>query len=197
MIVKKIIDLCKKAGNITLYDNETGKIQWISDGEAFYPLYGLPKFDESELYSTFDISEKQQKKIVFRHCGNLPAAFDFSDYCAFERECVRKYLLVTGESEVAPYHTTQGIKFILQKHLSPLSDAQQLSICERKTAAGEIYFAVKIGFILLALIMPHDALNETYVEQLRNFANECDRAFEKKRSGSYTEAGSLFEVNEK
>ena len=84
MKIKKIVDICRGSGRITLMNDEAGR-QWLSDGVGCYPLLDAPLFDEESLYATFDITEKQQENIkkivekiyhedifsfcVFRYCG--------------------------------------------------------------------------------------------------------------------------------
>lgn len=65
MKIRKIIDICKKNGNIIIF--ESGKEQWISDGAAVFPMFNLPQFDEDSLCRTYDITDKQAAKIHFRH----------------------------------------------------------------------------------------------------------------------------------
>lgn len=59
MKIKKIIDICKKNGNIIIF--EGGKEQWISDGAAVFPMFNLPQFDEDSLCKTYDITDKQRR----------------------------------------------------------------------------------------------------------------------------------------
>lgn len=193
MIIKKIIDVCKKSKNFILCEDDERGTQWLSDGAAMFPLYGLPDFNEETLFRTFDIPEKQQKKMHFTHKPALPASFNFEDYFSGEKECARQYPLITGESESIPYNTTQGIKFIRREHLLPLADAPQLAICERIKEDGTLYFAAKSGFVLLALITPFDVITEDFTEQLRNFSLACEKAFDKKRKEEvYTEQKKIF-----
>lgn len=181
MKIKKIISLCKQTGHVIIYDDEAGGIQWLSDGTAIYPLHGLPHFDEETFFRTFDFSEKQKSKMTFIHRNALPETICTDDYTLSEKECVRQYALVTGEGELMPYHTTQGIKFILWRHIAPLADSEALTVCERVTPGGELYFVIKSGFILLGIVSPYAAITKDFVEQLRNFSRECEKAFEEKQ----------------
>ena len=69
MKIRKIIDICKRSGHIFLFDTE--REQWISDGCAVFPMFNLPRFDENSLYKTYDITDKQANKIIFRHEAEL------------------------------------------------------------------------------------------------------------------------------
>lgn len=70
MKLKKVASLCSKTKIFCLYDREEsgGEVsQWLGDSSAIYPITGLPYMDEENIYSMFDISAKQQEKIIFRH----------------------------------------------------------------------------------------------------------------------------------
>ena len=68
MKLKKVASLCSKTKIFCLYDREEsdGEVsQWLGDSSAIYPITGLPYMDEENIYSMFDISAKQQEKIIF------------------------------------------------------------------------------------------------------------------------------------
>lgn len=183
MIIKKIIDICKKHTVVYLYD--TPKEQWISDGYAIYPLFGLPKFDECTLCQTYDITDKQRDKIHFKHETKLPPYLSFEDVEDNETPCNEgpMYLSSAGRG-IVPYMTSQGIVFIDASYLAPLADTKEamLQVYERYTAAGQMYFAVKSGFMLLALIMPYDCINEQFVNNLEVLYKQCSIALFNKQS---------------
>ena len=94
MKIKKIEKLCKEAGRIYLYDEpgtvdeETGELdeptrQWMGDGNAVYPLDGMPYLAEREVCAIFDIDEKKRDKIVINHEENLPAGRKFHTLHSF------------------------------------------------------------------------------------------------------------------
>ena len=183
MIVKKIINICKKSKNIFLYEN--GDEQWISDGIAFYPLYGLPRFNESTLYQTYDITDNQQNKIRFRHESKLPTTLCFDDVMPGEVVCDQCPVgLSSADHGIVPYMTSEGIVFIDASYLAPLANTREgmLGIYERFTPSGQRYFAAKSGFMLLALISPYDCINENFVKNLEILHKQCEVALFNKRS---------------
>lgn len=81
MKLKKVASLCSKTKIFCLYDREEsgGEVsQWLGDSSAIYPITGLPYMDEENIYSMFDISAKQQEKIIFRH-QHAPEGINISD----------------------------------------------------------------------------------------------------------------------
>ncbi len=197
MIIKKIIDICKKHGGVYLYD--TPEEQWISDGFALYPLFGLPKFDECTLCQTYDITDKQRDKIHFKHEASLPKCFSFKDVEASETVCDEgpMYLSSAGRG-IVPYMTSQGIVFIDASYLAPLADTKEamLQVYERYNAAGQMYFAIKSGFMLLALIMPYDCINEQFVKNLEVLHTQCSVALFNKRSKEKSEEQEQMKLDD-
>ncbi len=194
MKIKKIIDICKKHG--ILYILNGNGVQWISDGAALYPLYNVPEFDEETLCRTFDITEKQQQKITFRQEIRLPSQFCFEDFAPGEVMCEQSPVIISGGTHgIVACKTSQGIMFLDRKYLAPLEDTAEgmLEIFERMTADGQIYFAAKSGFMLLALILPYDAINEIFVKQLKTLCEQCEIAlFNKQSRERANEQQSIF-----
>ncbi len=140
MKIKKLIDLCKKRGCFYLFEDE--RVQWLSDGVALYPLYNVPEFDEETLCRTFDITEKQQEKIVFRHEMRLPSQYCFDDFTDGEVMCAQSPVIINGGSHgLIACKTSQGVMFLDRKYLVPLEDTAEgmLEIFERTTKDGQIY----------------------------------------------------------
>ena len=179
MEIKKIINLCKKSGALRIYENEG--VQWISDGYALYPLFGLPLFDEESICAAYDISAKKAEKMHITFDLNLPANFDFRDDTAEETQCKRGSPIFGG---LIPITTSHGIEFIQSKYLLPFADHDDnmLYIFERTTAAGATYFAIKDGLMLAGLVMPYDCINEGFVNNLKDICEQCEIALVNKQN---------------
>lgn len=179
MIIKKIIDLCKKRGICYLYDG--ADVQYISDGAAIYPMYNLPRFDENTLCRTYDITDTQQGKIHFSHDRNLPINIDLSDNTDSETLCQKgpMVLSIAGGGAV-PYITSQGLMFINAKYFAPLSDVRDnmLEVYERISTSGKTYFVIKSGFVLLAAVTPYEVITREFIEDLSTLTNMCKVALE-------------------
>lgn len=171
MIIKKVIDICKKIKNITLY--EGNGVQWVSDGRAIYPLYGMPRFDQEKLAKTFDISEEKISKMTFLHEEKLPGTFNFDDCDDDEIVCERAWMDFCDGT--ITYTTSDGIAFLREVHLAPLADIppDMMTVYERINRAGTRYYAVKSGFILQAIILPCYAVDERLAEKTERIAKLC------------------------
>lgn len=71
MVVKKIVQICKKTGVLNIYDDTERGIQWIGNGYSVYPLEQMPYFSPETICRAYDISEKQAEKIRFTHRKGL------------------------------------------------------------------------------------------------------------------------------
>ena len=194
MKIRKIIDICKKKGNIIIF--ESGKEQWISDGAAVFPMFNLPQFDEDSLCRTYDTTDKQAAKIHFHHEYTMPTAYDFED-CTEDEDVVARgpmWLSDAGRG-IIPYMTSQGVAFIDAKYLQPLSDIEDsmLNLYERHTKSGQIYFAAKSGFMLVGIILPVDAINDQFVERLKQLTQQCEIALFNKKSAAKREAEAAIQ----
>ena len=177
MIIKKIIDLCK-AENMMQIIEGAGGIQWISDGFAFYPLHGIPRFeDEDEICRTFDISEKKKDKMDFRFSGIGGFPYSFEDT---EVEDICETAPLDLRDGTIPFFVGEEILFMKRKYMLPLMDAPEdmIAVFARRTASGRPYFAIKCGLMLKAVVMPCRALDELTVRNIEIMAQRCRREIE-------------------
>ena len=67
-----------------------------------------------------------------------------------------------------PLKTSLGVAFINTRYLKPFADADGgFNLYERIEQSGNIYIAVKCGFILLGIISPYDLVSKQFVEKLQ------------------------------
>lgn len=193
MKIKKSVDLCKKRGCFYLFVPEGGE-QWISDGVGCYPLGDVPLLNVDTLCTIFDIPDKAREKMVLRD-DVIPPGFCFDDVADNESLCEQGPLVLgDGKNGVIPYKTSQGIQFINRKYMEPLEDSGDIAVYERMSPGGTLYFAVKRGMLLVALIMPYDMINEPFVESLKDLAALCEVAlFNKKAEAEQLEMEDIHE----
>lgn len=186
MKLKTLAAVCKQAGAYCLYDriNDNGEVteQWLGTYAAVYPLSGLPYLTENNIPALFDITEKQLEKIHIRH-DVLPASLNFDDTDAGEIMLDReKMTLGYGGRVVRPLITRSGLEFIDVDYLTPLADvADDLELFERHTTDGGVYFAAKMGLMIVGVIMPLNIIEDKLVENLDMFATKCRAALAAKK----------------
>jgi hypothetical protein len=177
MKIKKIISLCKTAGQLILYSDPERDIQWLSDGRAIYPLIGCPKFDEDSFCNTYEITDSQRKKIAFRIDEPLPLHFNFDDTDNYETETERMPLSVTYSTyDAVALKTQYGIEFINRAHIHPFGDysVRDIIYTLRTDESGNTYFAVKCGFMLIGIILPLKIIDKAFLAELKAFKTQVE-----------------------
>ena len=80
-----------------------------------------------------------------------------------------------------PIRTTRGLVFIESRYLAPVADVLDvLELYERRTTDGAPYIVAKAGFLLQAVIMPYDVINQQFVESLQDLTRECEFSLSEK-----------------
>lgn len=177
MKIKNIAAICKKNKQVVLF-NRYGSgdtvTQYMGDGYAIYPISGLPELDEESILTIFDVPEKQREDWLVRHMG-VPEGVNFEDTDANEKIIEQGGLsIIYAGKTLKPLQTRRGLVFIESRYLSPISDVLDvMELYERFTPSGTPYIVAKAGFLLQAVIMPYDAINEKFVKRLRDLAEQC------------------------
>ena len=175
MKIKSIAAICKKNKNIAIFErySDDGDIltQYIGDGSAVYPVVGLPQLDKESLLTIFDVKTL-----------GVPAGISFEDTDETERHVEREGIsIIYSGRTLKPIRTTRGLVFIESRYLSPVADVLDvLELYERRTAEGTPYIVAKAGFLLQAVIMPYDVINQQFVESLQDLTRECEFSLSEK-----------------
>jgi hypothetical protein len=186
MKIKTIAAICKKSECLYLYD-KTGSngyvSQWVGDGMAIYPIVNIPYMETDNVCTIFEFTEKQLEKFLIRHT-EVPEGICIDDTDRTEINLSNENLSIAYAGRILkPLQTSKGLVFIDSKYLSPLADIWNImELYERTTQSGQTYIAAKAGFILYAVIMPYNALNETFVTQVEKLARQCRVAYDKKET---------------
>lgn len=183
MKIKSIAAICKKSECLFLYDKHCSNdyvSQYVGDGMAVYPIVNIPYMETDNVCTIFEFTEKQLEKFVIRHTG-IPEGICIEDTDRTEKILSNENISIAYAGRVLkPLQTSKGLVFIDSKYLSPLADVQNImELYERTTPGGQTYIAAKAGFILYAIIMPYNALNDTFVLQVEKLARLCRTAFDK------------------
>lgn len=174
MIIKKIAAICKSRKSVALFDDKEAEIQWISDGCAVYPLYDMPPLDEETVLVVLDVPGDKRGDYRVKHEA-LPAVYNFRDEDDLERMLPEMDVgIVFKDSKLMPARTSRGLRFFNPKYLEPLNDLDGFELYERQTKDGEIYFAVKTGFILQAILLPALPEPDVLADRLRMLASEME-----------------------
>lgn len=179
MFVKKVVDLCKKAGYVYMFEDADG-FQWLSDTVAMYPMDGMPYFNEPAFCEVFDITGKAADKIHMQFKMEIPGSLNFADSIADEKQVdYMDFTINYGGKKLLPILTSAGMQFIELKYFSPLKDVdmRELFIYERhQSADAPMYFAVKLGLEVVAIIFPANIITEEFADKLALLAEQTQTA---------------------
>lgn len=98
---------------------------------------------------------------------------------------------------VVPLVTSLGMVFINKDYLKPFKDIKRgVDLYERINDAGELYIAVKDGFMLCSLILPLDIINKEFSDSLCKLAELTRVSFENKKANERDGQINITEVLE-
>ena len=176
MKIKKIVDICRREGVAKIYE-DSNEVQWLSCGYACYPLYEVPELSEDEFFTIFDFSAKQREETIFER-AEFPSSLSTLDTVPYEILCKKLSPNIPfGSRLLIPFDAVGGIKFLDSEYLAPFADeSNDVEIYKRLSGNGEPYFAVKIGMCLRAIIMPFNAVNKSFVDNIEKIYALCKKA---------------------
>lgn len=179
MKLKQIESILKRNKNVTMYD--TNGAQWLGDGGALYPVFGMPKLSAENLLTMWDVPEDKRSKWNFRIEQSAPC--DMRDTTEAEYIAKRDMPPVFFQGEILePLEMEQGVIFINQRYLRPFDDLENgYELYIRLTGAGSPYVAVKEGYALVGIIMPMTIINRNFIDDFEKLltlskmalANKC------------------------
>lgn len=178
MILKNVAAICRQHKRICLYDGYERGVQWVGDGNAFYPLHGIPAMNEDTVQNVFDVPEKQRDKFLIEH-DYLPGGYDFEDIPELGEKQLRPEEISIGymDAILYPVQTSEGLLFYDPLYLKPLHDKlAKLEIYERYSTDGEVtHFAAKCGTFVEAILLPTRVNEEKLLEKLKALTEEMQK----------------------
>lgn len=180
MIFKNLTALCRAHKCIWLL-GDPEELQWVSEGNALYPLHGHPGMTSSVLPRVFDVPEKDLGKYLIRHDIDLVRGYDYSDVTLNETQLRMEPITIKRYEQILrPVKTTKGLMFYDPEYLKPLRDKKDtIEIYERETSNGNTYFAVKSGFLLEAIIPPVDPGHGKLLDELLGLCSALQETVER------------------
>ena len=159
MKVSKIAQLCKAERDITLVNvQEEGEkpMQWVGTIHAIYPLYGLRTMDKAQLFTIFDITDKQASKITFTETTADKKAYRLDTHDFTEKGVQPLPIsIAVGGSVYVPFDTSKGMRLVDRVYLMAMTkEVDLLSYSERQTADGKIYIVARMGMLIVGIVGP-------------------------------------------
>lgn len=195
MKIKQIESILKAEKTIIVA--ETAACQWLGNGSAFYPIYNLPKLTKENIFTIFDIPEDKRDKFYFEE-RPLPPYINFEDSDDGEQMLERGSISIYAHGRaLEPLKTSLGITFINERYLKPFADADGgYDLYERISKNGNVYIAVKCGFILLGIISPYDLVSAEFVEKLETLLNLSKVALMNKEDKTLKDQNKQLSIND-
>lgn len=187
MKIKSIAAICKKDKHITIFDKRSrdgeSVMQWLGNGGAAYPVSGLPYLEEASVFTIFDVPEKSRNDYFVR-AEAAPEGICFDDTEPGEMLIDEGDLVITYAGRaLKPLQTNCGIVFVENRYLAPIADVLDVvELYERRTASGTPYIVAKAGFLVQAVIMPYDIVNEKFIQQMEDLTSRCRLALAAKEA---------------
>lgn len=152
---KSIINICKKENIMMILSSTETEPRWISCGAAIYQ-FGLQDVSCEELCYLYDIDDNKRQKMVCS-IANLPSKYDFADTTVNETPAIPLNIILQFDGKIVqPYSTSLGVLCIDLEYLAPfnLKDRSEMFVFVRVATNNIPYFAIKIGLLIRAIIMP-------------------------------------------
>ena len=115
MDYKKIAGFVKKKKQLVIW--ERGGVQWITDGNAAYPVFGMPHMTDTEMLTFLGLSDIADQIAV--HSGAMPDSIDTSelipDDCLIEKSGPN--IMLYGDV-CRTYYTEKGAIVAANKYFS-------------------------------------------------------------------------------
>ncbi len=188
MRCKEVIRLCVKRKKMVVYRD--GEDQWLSDGVSAYRISGIPHLDGDGVPRLFDIPWKKWEKMTFSVCDGLPGNLCFEDFEDGERELEISARILGGDGECyLAVKTRKGVYFINEADLKPIETDGYTKILERTNAHGDIYFAIREGLRVSALISSVNMATDEMAENFREIAFGLQKVARETRGDVQMEIG--------
>ena len=166
---------------------------YLSTGHSIYKAAEIPDITGiPQIAAVLDMNPEKLKKIYTdeRYCDSRAdiCGYDLSESSAGDMETTKlDVAAVIGENLYAAFRCNDGeMIFFNEQLLSPIKDrmkdeADYLNYVARIHPAGHKYLAIKVGFEVLAVILPVKVLSEEYMYHLRNFYHQCADQYKREK----------------
>lgn len=132
---------------------------------------------EDNLCTIFDFSEKKKNETAFRDI-ELSEKYEIDDNAPNENKLTPSDISINFCGVTySVYFTSGGLALLDNELLSPIAEMEQLEIFERFNGK-QLYFAVKSGLIIQAIILPSNPINEKFMDQIRMIGEQAEITFE-------------------
>ena len=162
--MQKIVDALTKRNDIELHTADSG-VQWITNGEAMFPLYGFPRFTAESFACTFGVERARVGE-----SESLDFLPDLSDVASCENliQLEPVQLQPFDEAHIS-FVTMCGTAFVPERYVRLMPSEMHSGVYERSqletvtqtgdgfsacTTVNHVYIVFKDGMKLCGIITP-------------------------------------------
>lgn len=155
MKLDNIFKICKSKRRFVVF-RQNPKTQWLGDGTATYAITNSTKLTPEFLTASASLKPQEVEITCFKNV-DFPEKFDATDNTGDENIVAMSDVTISfPNGEYTPVFTTEGIRFIKTDYLKPF-DKDEYEIFERHTEEDAMYFVVKVGMFVNAIILAQDS----------------------------------------
>lgn len=177
MKIKKLAALCKKNKRAIIYERKiegTEAVQqYISNGYAIYPVFGLPQLDKESLLTIFDVDQEDWEKWHVSIKDGAPD--EYIQEIWQEEEAIERWFqpIIHNGDVIKSVYLHGKTVFFNDAFLDPIRDGENLLYYGRFDPRGEPVIVVKSGLLLQGTIMPVKVADETWLSMMETMLEGC------------------------
>lgn len=176
MKFESVLKICKANRKFVVF-RENPKVQWLGDDIAVYLASDYPKFTPEYLTAAASLTLKEITGVIFRS-NDFPELLDSSENVEDEKLIdVSPVTINFPKGEYTPVFTSKGVRFIKTAYFEPFKNNDEFVLFERETTDGQMYFVVKVGMFVQAIIRAqYDYLDIGAVNCIERISNKMQLA---------------------
>ncbi len=151
MKIQKVIDICKKSGE--LYLTHAEGVQWVGNGTVLYPLVEFPEVSIDDICSIYEITQEQRDKIIMNDKdASEYTGVNFKNAGPDEEAAETMQIGITaGGNALVLLKHSGGISFVKRKYFAPFKEEIQMW---RRVGSGGEYFIATSGMFTMGILFP-------------------------------------------
>lgn len=171
-----VLKICKQKRKFIVF-RENPKVQWLGDDIAVYLASNYPQFTPEYLTAAASLKPDEVTACLFKNI-DFPDLIDSSDDMEDENFLdISEITINFPKGEYTPVFTSKGIRFIKTEYFSPFQKDDEITLFERETPHGDMYFVIKVGMFVRAIIRAqYDYLDVAAVAYLEKIASKAQLA---------------------
>lgn len=181
MKLNKLFTLLKSHKSVQIRHGEAA--QWVGDASSLYPIYNLPKLNETSIQALLGVNDDAWDKYTYQEYPTMKISEEDIIKGMFQLDRMKITVHWNGK-DLIPLTGNGKIYYIQAKYLKPFDDETLLSFWYRQDPAqSDGIIGVNEGMCIAAFIMPIEMADPVFVETLYRMYELTKRQNYEERSG--------------